>query len=450
VRDSEKLFAEMPVPRLFLIAAIPGAIGMLLQTLYDLADGVFVGRFVGEAAFAAINLAMPFVIVNFAFGDLIGVGSSVPISIAQGKGDRAKANNIFTCACLMNVAFGILCGGFFLIASPHIMRLMGAEGELLDYSALYLRVYAAFLPITSIGFAIDNYLRICGQIRRSLACNALLAVTGVLLESVLLGILDLGVGAAALSYCLAIMLSVAVGLWPFWRRQLYLNFVKPQFSFALVSEIVRDGLPAFLENVAGRVTSVVLNTFLLSMGGADAVSIYGVAMFCDGFAVPLIYGLVDALQPAIGFNWGAGNLSRVRKIAVCCFVAAAMVSIVSLVLVELFPRQVTLIFLPEADEAFLVEATRVLRLFALSFALRWIPFATQAYMVAVGQSRLAAICSVSQSLVCPLVTLAVFMPQGISGLWLNMPVSSVAATLVALAILALFRNTAKERMAQAR
>ena len=450
VTDSERLFSSTPVLRLFFMAAIPGAIGMLMQSAYDLADGVLVGRFVSETAFAAINLAMPFVYVNFAFGDLIGVGSAVPISHAQGRGERALACNIFTCACIMNVAFGFLTGLLFLLVSPHLMAMMGATGELQAQATLYLRVYAAFLPITSICFAIDNYLRICGKINRSLFCNALLAGTGLVLELLLLGFFDLGVGAAALSYCIAIAVSVCVGLWPFYQRRLYLSFCRPHFSFALVSGIVRNGAPAFLENVAGRVTAVVLNTVLLAVGGLDAVSIYGVAMFCDAFLVPLVYGVVDSMQPAVGFNWGAKNLERVRSLEVCCFVAAAAVSLVLAFVVFMWPEAITLVFLPEAEEALVASAAHALRIVSFSFILRWLPFAVQSYMVAVGQSRLAAICSVSQSLVFPLVTLAVLSPLGLEGLWLNMPVSTVAASVLSLGIIALFRATVRERMERAR
>jgi hypothetical protein len=108
--DTEAFFTKTRPARLFFSAAIPGALGMVISSIYEVMDGVFVGQFVGETAFAAINLAMPFVIIDFAFGDLIGVGSAVPISIAHGAGERDKANNIFTCACLLNVVTGFLLG----------------------------------------------------------------------------------------------------------------------------------------------------------------------------------------------------------------------------------------------------------------------------------------------------------------------------------------------------
>ena len=86
--NSTTLFAKTPPLKLFFIAAIPGAVSMFASALYQTIDGAFVGHFLGSTAFAAINLAMPFAIINFSLADLIGVGSSVPISICLGRKDR--------------------------------------------------------------------------------------------------------------------------------------------------------------------------------------------------------------------------------------------------------------------------------------------------------------------------------------------------------------------------
>lgn len=99
--DQHRLFAQTPPSRLFFLAALPGAVSMLASALYQTLEGVFVGQFLGDTAFAALNLAMPFVIINFALADLIGVGSSVPIAVDLGKGLKREADNIFTCACVL-------------------------------------------------------------------------------------------------------------------------------------------------------------------------------------------------------------------------------------------------------------------------------------------------------------------------------------------------------------
>lgn len=102
----------MPPGRLFLITAGPGAVGMLASVLFYMVDGIFIGRYLGETAFAALNLALPFVIINFSLSDLIGVGSSVPIAIKLGEKKNHTANNIFTCACVLTFLTSIGVGAF--------------------------------------------------------------------------------------------------------------------------------------------------------------------------------------------------------------------------------------------------------------------------------------------------------------------------------------------------
>ena len=139
---SAALFSKTPPLKLFFLASIPGAISMLASALYQMLDGIFVGQFLGATAFAAVNLAMPFVIINFSLADLIGVGSSVPISISLGKKQEEEASNIFTCACLMIVGTGVLIGALLFAAAPLLIRLMGAEGAFADLAVQYIRGYA--------------------------------------------------------------------------------------------------------------------------------------------------------------------------------------------------------------------------------------------------------------------------------------------------------------------
>ena len=224
---------------------------MLASALYQTIDGVFVGRFLGETAFAAVNLAMPFVIINFSLADLIGVGSAVPISICLGKGQKQEADNIFTCACLLIVGTGMLIGGIMFAAAPLLIRLMGAEGSFANLAIQYLRVYALCSPVTTIIFAVDNYLRICGLIRGSMLMNLLMSALSAGLEFLFLGVFRFGIWAAALATCCGMMICALLAFIPFLRRKTLLRFCKPRFSFAMIRQIVACGSPNFLNNIAG-------------------------------------------------------------------------------------------------------------------------------------------------------------------------------------------------------
>ena len=190
---------------------------MLASALYQTIDGVFVGQFLGATAFAALNLAMPFVIINFSLADLIGVGSSVPISVNLGKENSREAHNIFTCACLMIIGAGVVIGAIMFAAAPLLMRLMGAEGEFARLAVQYLRVYALCSPVTTIIFAVDNYLRICGYIRGSMGLNIFMSIVSAGLEFLFLGVFHWGIWAAALATCSGMCISAAIAFIPFFR-----------------------------------------------------------------------------------------------------------------------------------------------------------------------------------------------------------------------------------------
>ena len=438
--DQKELFLNTSPTRLFFKAALPGSVGMLASSLYQLLDGMFVGQLLGGQAFAALNLAMPLVIINFAISDLIGVGSAVPISVRLGEKRPEEANNIFTCACLMVVAQGMLVGGFLFFASPLLLRWMGAEGELLRLAVQYIRIYAVSSPLTGMLYAMDNYLRICGRIKTSMWLNVCMSALCALGEFLMLVVLRTGVWGAALGSCLGMVICVFVGMWPFFRGYLQLQFRRPRFTKAILRQIVFCGTPTFLNNIAGRVTSILMNTVLLRVGGAAAVSVYGILMYADGIVMQFLYGMCDSLQPAVGYNWGAGRRDRVLAIERRCFTAAALLSLTATALLYAFPGQAASVFVADSEPAVFAMAVPALRLVCLTYLTRWIGFATQSFMSAVEKAVQASILSLSTALVFPVALIAALWPFGLEGLWFNMTGTALLAAVTAVVILLDFKR----------
>ena len=166
---------------------------MLASALYQLVDGIFVGQFLGETAFAALNLAMPLRHYQFCacrFDRRRFFRSH--IRCAGKEAEDEKANQIFTCACLMIVGTGILMGVLLYALAPLFMMAMGAEGAFAEYAVQYLRVYAICSPVTTIVFAMDNYLRICGKVGVSMFLNILMSVLSAGLEFLFLVVFGMG------------------------------------------------------------------------------------------------------------------------------------------------------------------------------------------------------------------------------------------------------------------
>ena len=179
-----------------------------------------------------------------------------------------------------------------------------------------------------------------------------------------------------------------------------------------------------------------MNFLLLRMGGAQAVSVYGILMYADGFVQPLLYGMCDSLQPAVGYNLGAGNRGRIRSIEKCCYTASAAVSLLSAAVLFFFTDIVICMFVSEPDAGFMEMAHTAVRLFAFTYITRWFSFATQSYMVAVDRPKEAAVISLATALIFPVILIGLLWPLGLNGIWFNFAGTSLLAGILAAVILA--------------
>ena len=183
-----------------------------------------------------------------------------------------------------------------------------------------------------------------------------------------------------------------------------------------------------------------MNVILVRLGGEMAVSVYGILMLAEGLIQPLLYGMCDSLQPAVGYNWGAQKFSRVRAIEKCCFTASAILSLLSVLLIALFPEQASRLFISGAGEDIISMAVTALRLFSLTYITRWFSFATQSYMLAIEKTLPASLISVSTALVFPVILLVVSLPLGLTGIWLNFAGTSLLAAVMSAVILIRLRH----------
>ena len=442
--EHKEYFLKTSVWRLFFMAALPGAISMLASALYGLFDGIFVGQILGDTAFTAINLAFPFVIINFAISDLIAVGSAVPISIALGRQEEKEANNIFTCALIMIVGAGVFMGTLLYVGSPYLLAFLDASEEAQRLAVQYIRVYAIFSPLITGGFALDNYLRISGKTKFGMWLSIAVSIATALLEFIFLFVLKLDIWGAALASCLSMFAFVFIAFLPFALGKFTLHLTKPKFSLATTKQIIKCGLPIFLSNISGRVTSVVMNKALISMGGDPAVAIFGIQMYLGEVLNPVIYGLCDSTQPAIGYNWGAKRFDRVKKLARCIYTASAVVSTVAFALMFFLPDLLISLFTTSTDAAFLNEAATALKIFAVSKLFFWFAFSTQCYMTAVEKPLYATLISVGSAFVFPMAFIFALNSLGLTGLWLNAPLTMLLCCVMSVIILYIFSKEMKK------
>ena len=450
---AEEMYATMKPWRLFFIVALPGMVSMFAMSIYSIVEGVFIGQMLGEGAFAAINIAMPLVMINFSLADLIGVGASAPISIALGKNDRKTANNVFTCSVVMIFCVSVFMGCIMFFAAEPLSRLMGAESELLDTAVRYLRTAALCSPLAAIVFAMDNYLRISGFVKTSMVINIGCNLLTVALLTFFLLVCDMDVVGSALATSISMCTCAIVAMIPFVAKKALLKFVRPEFSFAMIKQIAACGSPVFLNNVSGRITSIFMNISLMTLGadvlgeggGQTAVAVYAVLMYASDLCWPLLYGISDALSPALGYNWGAKNYGRVKSIVKCAYIGTAIIGMVSTSILFLLPGTIASWFVKAEDVRLLEISTHAIRLFCFAYLFRWIGVTTQGFFSAIEKPLQATIMSVCTAFVFPTVLLGALWSFGLDGIWFNFVGVNVLTSLVSVFFLTLLMKEIRKK-----
>ncbi len=449
---TEEMYATTAPWRLFFIVAAPGMISMFAMSIYSIIEGIFIGQILGEGAFAAVNIAMPLVFINFSLADLIGVGASAPISIALGKGDHKTANNIFSCSVIMIFCVSVLMGGIMFFAAEPLSRLMGADDVLLDTAVRYLRTAALCSPLTAIFFAMDNYLRISGFVKMSMAVNIICNLLTLGFLSFFLLVCKMDVVGSALATSISMCTCAIVAMMPFVMKKALLKFAKPKFSLAMVKQITACGSPVFLSNVSGRVTSILMNISLMSVGakalgeggGQTAVAVYAVLMYASDLCWPLLYGIADSLSPALGYNWGAKNYGRVKSIAKCAYLGTATVGLISTSFLFFFPDVIAAWFVNAEDVKLLEISSHAIRLFCFAYLFRWIAVTTQSFFSAIEKPIQATVMSVAVAFVFPVLFLGALWGFGLDGIWFNfVGVNAFAAILSAFLLSRLMKEIEK-------
>ena len=330
----------------------------------------------------------------------------------------------------------------FFAAEP-LTRFMGADDNLLNTATRYTRIYAVFSPLTTIFFAMDNYLRISGYVKMSMLVNIFFNATTIGLLMLFVIVFDMDVEGSALASCISMLLCSALAIIPFVKGKALLKFRKPKFSFKMLKEITVCGSPTFLSNVAGRVTSIVMNISLMTLGvkalgtegGTTAVAAYAVLMYASDMCQPLIYGISDSLAPAIGFNWGAECYDRVKKIAKCGYIGSGGISVVASAAMFFFSVPIASLFVDAEEIQLLKLTTHALRLFSVTYLVRWFSIFAQSFLSAIEKSLYATILSVCIALVFPIVIIGSLWTFGLDGIWLNMFGTSVLAFLLGIVLI---------------
>ena len=447
--DSE-IFGKLPPTKLFFRLAIPSMITMAFGALYQIADGLFVGRFIGEDALAAVNLIMPIIMIVFGFSNLIATGASVRISVLLGEKRREEASRVFTFTLkvifLLSCALGALG---YTLAEPFVRLLApGATETAIGYGITYTRVYSAFAPLMLIYHATDNYLRVCGRERLSMWLGIGTQAFNIVLDVILIVFLGQGVWAAAFTSCLAMAIGSVITLVLFCKRRMDLYYVGGRVPRAVFLRILANGSSEFFGSVSMSVMCIVYNFFLLKYGGTTALAAFSVVMYVDSIIGMLVFGMTDAQQPAISYCYGAGLPGKVRALFRRVILGAIVLSCASLLFMMFLGQYVAPLFVKPEDTTLLSVSIIGMKIFSLSYLTGWVDMCFSSYFTAIERPARSMLTSFFGTLVFPIGALAALTPSwGLNGVWLSALVSCTASALFTLALYLSMRGSAiKEKV----
>ena len=427
---NSEVFAQLPPSKLILRCAIPSMITMAFGALYSVADGLFVGRFVGQDALAAINLIMPVIMIVFAFSNMIATGSSVHISILLGEKKQEEASRVFSFSVKIILLLSCVLGLFGYCFARPLIRLLspGATEQAIRYSVQYLRVYAAFAPLLLIFFATDNYLRVCGKETLSMWLGIVTQMLNIVLDLIFIVFLGQGVQAAAFASCISMALGSAATLLLFSGKRMDLYYTTPHLSVRKFLRILANGSSEFFSNISTSVMFIVLNLFLLKYGGTTAVAAFSVVMYVDSIVGMLIFGLCDALQPAISYCYGAKLYEKVKAIFKRILLGAAFLSLLSMLFMMFAGGFVAPLFIKPGDTELLAVSITAMKLFSISYLVGWIDMCFSSFFTALEQPGRSFLVSFFGTLLFPILFLFVLSGLwGLNGVWLMPTIAGIAS-----------------------
>lgn len=316
MNSNRDLFEKASVPRAVALMAIPTIVTMLVVVIYNMADTFFIGQTGDAMQVAAVSLATPVFMVFMALGNLFGIGGSSAISRALGEKNEQRARHISAFCCYGSLGVGILMTLIFILFMDGILKMIGASPATIDYARQYLTFVAIGAPFVMFGTAYGNIVRGEGAAKESMIGNLIGTITNIILDPIMILWLGWGVSGAAVATVLGNVAACIFYLHYLLHKKGTALSIKPsdfQWKNRIASSVFSIGIPASLNNILMSCANILLNNVLISYGDTP-VAAMGIAMKANMIVILLQIGLCAGIQPLIGYNYGARNVKRLKKI----------------------------------------------------------------------------------------------------------------------------------------
>lgn len=429
--DRSQRLAEGSIPRLLLTFSAPAIVGMLAQALYNIVDRIFIGQALGPLGLAGATVSFPVMLIQMAFGMLIGFGATALVSIRLGERQLDQAEHVLgNAAVLLAGVTGVLSLVGLVLIDP-LLVLFGASQQVLPYAREYLQVIILGAVFQSLGFGLNAVIRGEGNPRVAMVTMLIGALLNVVLDPLFLFGFGWGMRGAAAATVLSQAVCATWVLSYFLRGRSLLRLRRRNLAlrWSVCRSIIAIGSPPFAMQLAASVLNALLNNQLSRHGGDLAISAMGIVWAIVMFIAMPIIGINQGVQPIIGFNYGARKYDRVLRALLTAILAATLVSTSGFLVVMLIPDRVIQLF-SRNDPALQQLGVHALRTCLLMLPIVGFQIVSANYFQAVGKPRKAMLLTLSRQVLL-LIPAILILPGcfGLSGVWAAFPIADLGSSL---------------------
>lgn len=315
IRDSRtKLMAEGPIKKTLLTLAIPTIIATIINAVYNFVDTLFVGMLNDTAAMGAVSVAFPLFMIISALGQMLGVGSASFVARSLGGDRKDKADKTASTALFLAVIIAAIATTIVLLFLEPILNLMGATEGIIMAAKEYSTWLISGSIFTIVNMTLNNIVRAEGNARYSMNALIIGAVLNIIFDPIFMFVFGLGLKGAAIATVLGQAVSTVYLLRYYIGKKSYVKVSRQNISKEkeIYSEIFKIGLPVFLMQFLSSMAFSIQNV-AASAYGDNALAAIGITLKITIIPLYVMMGYNQGFQPFAAFNYGAGNLSRVKE-----------------------------------------------------------------------------------------------------------------------------------------
>ncbi|MDR1773077.1 MAG: MATE family efflux transporter [Hungatella sp.] len=438
IKQGENPLGYMPVGHLLLQFALPAIVSMLVNSVYNIVDQIFIGQGVGYLGNAATTIAFPIVTIILAISTLLGAGGSAYAAIKLGEKNEEEADKTLGTVFLVTLAasIAVMAVGFPLMTP--MLRIFGATANTMEYARQYTSILLLGTPFNMLSVVLSNMARTDGNPALSMCAILVGAALNTILDPIYIFVFHWGVTGAAIATITSQIISAVVLVLYFVYRGKHMRLHKN--GLRINGNICRLALPLGISSgitqAASTILQVVMNNSLVyygnktAMGGDVALSAMGVVNKVGMILISICIGIGIGSQPILGFNKGANQPKRVRKTFLLAAAAATTVAFTGWLACQLFAGQIISLFGTE-DVQFTQFAIRCLKVYMLGIFTAGFQVVTTSYFQSTGQPLKASVLSMLRQLLL-LIPLILILPLsfGLEGILYAGPVADITSMVI--------------------